>query len=333
MFDKIVLLDPSIREDGKNSKNLGDLIIYDSVIQVLEKIFPEKAELIRISTHIPFSKKSIDIIKKSKYVFVGGTNLLSGNIKNFDRMIPEKTRHLYRFPKNNGLILLGVGWNKYDAKTTFLTANYYHRILNKTYAHSLRDEYSLQRLSDINIKNTLYTSCPTTWNIKPDLDFNYNQNKKSILFTITDWLPDETNDSKLINIILEQGFEDIYFFPQGSNDLEYLFSLSIWKKNRERIKLLDHNYKEFKNLINLNNFNYIGTRLHCGIKCLSHGIPSLILSIDNRAHEMSKNSNLPVASRDDFPLINSWLQGSKVFDQKISLPLKDINFWTNQFRG
>jgi hypothetical protein len=73
--DYITLLDPSLQNnEGEASGNLGDLIIYDSIKDILEELFPGKA-IIRISTHVDFTKKEKKIINNSLLTFVGGTRI------------------------------------------------------------------------------------------------------------------------------------------------------------------------------------------------------------------------------------------------------------------
>ena len=50
---------------------------------------------------------------------------------------------------------------------------------------------------------------------------------------------------------------------------------------------------------------YLGTRLHCGILCLEYKIPSLIVSVDNRAFEMSKSLRLPLITREEILKLDS----------------------------
>ena len=78
------------------------------------------------------------------------------------------------------------------------------------------------------------------------------------------------------------------------------------------------------------NICYVGTRLHCGIYCKQFGIDSLILAVDNRSHEIKKDTNFPVIQRNDLKSIQVWLEGQTNFG-KVSLPEKKIIAWKNQF--
>src|SRR5258705_10807416 len=112
--DYIALLDPSLQNNnGEPSDNLGDLIIHDSIKQLLEELFPGK-EIIRISTNVFLTKKEKMIINNSLYTFVGGTNILTSDIRHFPRLSPVKRKGFYLFPGFSKVILCGVGWAAYQ---------------------------------------------------------------------------------------------------------------------------------------------------------------------------------------------------------------------------
>lgn len=127
----ITLLDPSIQDNsGIDSDNLGDLIIYQSIKQILEDLFPGK-EIKRISTHQYIQKKETGIINDSLFAFVGGTNILTSDIRNFPRLSPVKRKGFYLFPGFRNLVLLGTGWSAYQPPVDLPTRIYYKQILKK----------------------------------------------------------------------------------------------------------------------------------------------------------------------------------------------------------
>ena len=73
----------------------------------------------------------------------------------------------------------------------------------------------------------------------------------------------------------------------------------------------------------------MGTRLHAGVRALQHKKRTLILSVDNRANEIAKDTNLPVISRDNLAAIASWINSK--YETKIKIPVDNINQWKNQF--
>ena len=132
----IVLLDPSIKDTkGSLSDNLGDVIIFESIIDIINKIFPDK-EVIRISTHIEFGSKQKKIINNAFFCFAGGSNMLSSDIRNFPKMTTHKKKGFYFFPGIKNIILLGVGWNNYQSNPDWASRFYYNNILHKDFFHS-----------------------------------------------------------------------------------------------------------------------------------------------------------------------------------------------------
>jgi len=325
----IVLIDPALKtNDGLVSDNLGDCIISESIQKLLADLFPS-ADIIRISPHVHFSSREKKIMANAKFTFVGGTNILTSDIRHFPRLSPKKTKGFYLYPGIRNLILIGAGWSRYDSRPDWATTIYYRQIFHGQIKHSLRDTYSLEKLRDAKIKNTLLTGCPTTWGLETQGKNEYNE-KLPILCTLTDYHKDENADSELLRKIFELTSAPIFFFPQGSDDICYLKSLPIYKLNTSKFKLLTHNYNDFKNFTAAMNVNYIGTRLHAGIHCLGQKIPSLIIGIDNRALEMRKDLNLPVIKRSELKNIDAWLQGN--LESLITLPQQNIGNWKSQFK-
>lgn len=331
MTDYIVLIDPALKDNsGTVSDNLGDCIISDSVTSILRNIFPN-VEIIKVSAHQNFQSREKNIIKNSLFSFVGGSNILTSQVRFFERLVPQKKKGFYLYPGINKLILVGAGWNNYDKTPDWATTIFYQRILNRKKLHSLRDSYSIKQLRSVFIKNTLMTSCPTTWSLDTSKENAFNLGLDAILFTFTDYNQDEVLDEKLIKLIFNTSMKDIYFFCQGKNDLNYLQSLKVYKRNKSKIKLIGHRYQDFQNFIKYEKSNYIGTRLHAGIACLNSSLPTLIIGIDNRAWEIRKDIHLPVIKRNDLGTACKWVQGNCQFD-KIQLPLNNIERWKNQFK-
>lgn len=327
---RIVLLDPSLKDNqGSPSLNLGDIIIAESVIKELQHIFVD-AEITRISSHKILEKDNIKLINSSDFCFIGGTNILSSDAMAFSLMPLVNSKLKYLFPKVKNLILMGVGWGfGYTEPVRFKTKLFYKNIFSTKFLHSCRDEYSAKKISTATFYLAINTCCPTTWQLKNAL--NYRKNKSpECLFTLTDYSIDAKSDSDLIKTLLDN-FEKLVFFPQGSLDKQYLESLNIYKTNSSRFQLLPHDYNEFNSYVSSNsNITYAGTRLHAGIKCLQHGIDTLIIGVDNRALEIHKDTMLPIAARDNTLQIQSWLNGARMFDD-VKLPFENIEKWRSQF--
>jgi hypothetical protein len=94
--------------------------------------------------------------------------------------------------------------------------------------------------------------------------------------------------------------------------------------------VLDHSLNALDEFLSHHeNAHYIGTRLHCGIHCLCRGLKSLILQVDNRAAEISKDTGLLTCQRGDLGAANRWITCA-VYPE-LKLPLENITLWKNAF--
>ena len=80
-------------------------------------------------------------------------------------------------------------------------------------------------------------------------------------------------------------------------------------------------------LENTKNIDYVGTRLHGGMRALQHEKRTIILGIDNRAIELNKDYNIPVIEQknlSDFYYIYIHIY---MFDQAYSAShYKDVQY-------
>ena len=93
------------------------------------------------------------------------------------------------------------------------------------------------------------------------------------------------------------------------------------------------NYSEqtiYDRLLETEDVDVLGNRLHGGIRALAKGRRALILEIDNRAREMARESNLPTVRRDDFARMAAWISGSPALN--ITMPWENIAVWKGQFQ-
>ncbi|MEO7923153.1 MAG: polysaccharide pyruvyl transferase family protein [Chitinophagaceae bacterium] len=326
----IVLLDPALQDnEGKESSNLGDLIISEHNIRLLASLFPG-TDLIRLSSHSFLDKKQRELVKNSQFSFVGGSNLLYSDMITYRQFLLRKGKLLWLFPGIKQLILLGVGWGPdQNNKINWRTKQLYRNILYTSYAHSVRDHFTSHKLEKEVAIKTINTSCVSMWGLN-GVSTVLNFRSSKCLFTLTDHKQDPINDDKLITLLLEH-FQNLYFFPQGSGDLAYIGSLDSYKKNKERFTLLQHSYPVFNDFAGREDFVYIGTRLHGGIQALNKKRKALILAVDNRAGEIAKDTNLPVIRRDEYGKIRQWLNGEDVFGKPVTIPLEKIKQWKEQF--
>lgn len=314
MNKKILIFDTSIA-----TQNLGDLIILDSVKNSLEKMFPY-GRFFNTATHEVIGMASYKLCKNSDFAFVAGTNLLSSNMNSYNQW--KVNFYDAAFLKN--IILMGVGWWQYQNGVNLYTKLLYRRLLNNKFLHSVRDNYTKEKLSDAGVYNCINTGCPTTWSLTPQHCEDIPKLKSdSVVFTLTDYKKDHTKDSKLIRY-LSENYETIYFWPQGSGDLEYLESFPC------DVEVVAPSLKAFDFILtNSKSIDYVGTRLHAGIRALQHKRRTIIIGVDNRAAEIAKDIELPFLTREEIDGLDDMINGK--WATLLSIDFDAIETWRSQF--
>jgi hypothetical protein len=77
--------------------------------------------------------------------------------------------------------------------------------------------------------------------------------------------------------------------------------------------------------------DYVGNRLHGGIRALQHGRRTIIVEIDNRAQEMGRDFQLPTVPRKDFERLAAMIDS----DLEISVrpPVAEVRRWKQGLRA
>lgn len=314
----IILYNPAI-----SSMNIGDAIIGEGAKDNLDFLL-ENSFTVEISTHLPMSFYYMRYLKNADFKFVCGSNLLKSTFFGFKRQWDITLR----LSKTCGpVILVGAGWWQYGNKMNLYTKILLKSILSKEYIHSVRDEYTKKMLQSIGINNVINTSCATMWKLTSDHCRDIPTKKgKNVVFTLTDYNKDIKNDKILIDI-LSKNYENIYFWPQGLEDLKYLRELNI---STEKIKVLAPSLEAFNKVLSEENVDYIGTRLHGGVRALQKKVRSIIVAIDNRAIEKNKDFNIPIILREEIEKIDEKFINVD-FRIKINIPEENIKRWKEQF--
>lgn len=191
----------------------------------------------------------------------------------------------------------------------------------------MRDKFTVELCKNkLGLENCINTACPTLWVLANKKEFEYRTTKGDrCVFSLTDYNKDINSDKKLISELSSKyNSANLYFWPQGSGDSEYVNSLGYTGRviNRDLNSLIDF-YKENAST------DYIGTRLHAGILALEFGLRTLIIQIDNRALEISKDVGLPIISRNNLSELPNWINNSP--EIIINIPLENIQKWESQF--
>lgn len=318
---EITLLDTSI-----GSHNIGDVIIMDYCQQQIRDIFDDE-KWNRVSTHIPVDKANLKRMGKSKFKFLCGTNILQG-----DMYRPSLLWLPRFFPQYHNVILLGTGWNSYSNKKNYYTKLFYKFFLSRDYIHAVRDEYTKRQLEKIGIKNVLCTACPTMWRLTPEFCSNIRAKKgKYAITTLTDYDQDPKADVKMFDILLKN-YSRVYLWLQGSKDREYFNDLDF--KGKADIILIDEKLESYDSFLtkNADCTDYVGTRLHGGIRALNYKLRTIIIAVDNRAIEIGKTTNLLVIPREniDYKLEKILLSEQPM---NIRIPEENIVKWKGQFEN
>lgn len=314
---KVTILDTSIA-----TKNLGDQIIVDSVFRELNNMYDNNTMFFRVPTHERISRHSHRIINDSIYSFVAGTNILSSK----HNIIKSNLWNIsmYDSIKIKRAVLMGVGWGDYQDKPTFLTKYKFENVLDQNIIHSVRDSYTKEKLASIGIDNVINTGCPTMWELSKDhCELIPEKKGNDVIFTLTDYKKDIKKDKKLIEI-LNNNYDNVYFWVQGSEDYEYITSIS------HSVKIVGPSLKQYDELLDSKiNIDYVGTRLHAGIRAMQKKRRSIIIGIDNRALEKQKDFNINVIDRKDIDLLPEFINSN--IQTKLTIDFDSINRWKQQF--
>lgn len=277
-----------IFDTAVGSTNLGDHIIMDAVNQIGNQLFEEDF-VINISTHQRIHPLDLIHLRKFDMAVVGGTNLLKND--NFLRsqwQVGLKETFVLR----KKAVLFGVGWWQYQSQPVSPYSKFLYRsLLSDQYLHAVRDSYTQSKLASIGINNVINTGCPTVWGLDAAHCAAINPVKQPVaVTTITDYLRDPERDRMMLET-LKQEYERVYIWLQGSKDRQYVSQLI------DGLHFISPKLCSFDQFLENNACDYIGTRLHAGIRALQKKRRAIIIGIDNRALEMQKDIGLPVLDR------------------------------------
>ena len=319
----ILLLDTSV-----GSQNKGDDIIMECVRNELEPLLLKGFEY-TLPTHVsPFHWYQVwrNSLRVRSYAncdlkFVGGSNILA---KNMFTHYPQWNINLFNCAPLAGSILVGVGAGASE-KRNWYTRKLYRKVLSHDYYHSCRDKRTkLYIEQELGLK-AIHTGCVTMWMLTPDFCKQIPETKSErVVFTLTSRVFDE-RDQILIDT-LKSCFKEVYFWPQGMNDYDYLQKY----KNIEDIRILPATKKAYDDFLSQNDTDYVGTRLHGGVYAMRHKRRSIIIAIDERAREINKANNLICIEKDEIKSQLAVLINSS-FPTRIEMDYDAINRWKAQF--
>ena len=102
----------------------------------------------------------------------------------------------------------------------------------------------------------------------------------------------------------------------------------LLKKTNE-IEIINPHLSDYDNFLKKHEVDFIGTRLHGGIRALQHKRRSIIIGIDNRATELNRDFNLPVVNQENISNLSKIINSN--FKTEIILPKTNIQTFLSQF--
>jgi polysaccharide pyruvyl transferase WcaK-like protein len=311
---KIAILDTSIADT-----NLGNQIIMDAVVKELRDIFPRAFFYhVPVIEHVRAGRR---FIEDADYAIIGGTNLLASDIRHTgDWRLPLRDVLWLR-----KLVLMGVGWWQYQAQPmSRYTRWVLRRGLDQNKVHAVREQYAVDKLADIGLR-AVNTGCPSIWRLTEDHCRQVpTAPSDQVVLTFTDYYQNLESDQALLEIARKH-YRKLYLWPQGYGDLAYVKTLKA-----DDIEVIDPHLACYDQLLQSQQIDYLGTRLHAGIRALQTGRRSLIVAVDNRAKEMGGDFNLPVIARDDIHT-NLAARLKTDWPTQVQPDLQAIQSWRDQF--
>ena len=310
----MTLIDTSVA-----ASNIGDAIIMDAVRRELADLLSQ-VRIFTIASHERMGRNSRSLLRQSDFSIMGGTNCLSSRMwfRCTWKLSPLDALLCSR------IVLMGCGWYQFQSRPDPYSSWMLRRILSKEHIHSVRDSYTKQMLNSIGINNVVNTGCPTLWRLSPEHCRNITVEKgDGVVTSLNTYFPNRKLDGALLKT-LQRHYKRVYFWIQNPADYAYA------KQFETDVVFLDPTVAALDDfLVSQPALDYVGNRLHAGIRALQHGVRTLIVEVDNRARMMGADWGLPTIERDDFDGITSWIGRSAEVD--LRLPRSTIEDWKHQF--
>jgi len=285
-----------------------------AVNDVIYEIFPD-ARVFRIPCHEALSRRSYYFLRQSDLCIIGGTNILASKGWRLRWYDPIFLRNA---------ICFGVTWGGTRPKPSFRERILLRRVLDGGQMHSVRDGYTKKLLDLVGIAS-VFTSCPTMWALGPEHCAAIPHGKaKNVLFTLTAYRCEPLADRAMIES-LKKHYQTLYFFPQMHGDYAYFRYLNI-----EGVRVIGQNLKSYDEFLANEELDYVGSRLHGGIRALQFKKRTLVIGIDHRSIDIANDTGLPVLPRTEIKQLERWVVGSA--PTRIKLPIEDITKWKAHLR-
>lgn len=318
---KALIIDPSIATENRGDEIISECF-YQEMQPILARTFPISMPSQVSAFHwyqIWRNSLTVQSYSNCQLKFVAGSNLL---VKDMMTHYPQWNINLWNCAPYKGCVLVGVGASAHNYTNAY-TRRLYRKILNRDYIHSVRDERTRQYVESLGLK-AANTGCVTMWKFTPEVCAQIPRRKaRRVVFTLTSGLR-HPSDALMLDTLLNL-YDTVYFWSQMPLDEVYLQHLP----GHEKVVHIPPTLAAYRQLLEENDLDYVGTRLHGGIYALRHGHRSLIVIVDERAQGIHNSNNLPCIARDNMANLGNMLRGEIVTD--IHTPLQLIADWKAQF--
>ncbi len=318
---KVILYEPSIGSD-----NIGDQIIVDGVKKALCNYLND-AFVIELPTHTPINWRYLNYLEHTSadLKIVCGSNIIVNKLNTLIHL-RQWNVPITSVPLMGKLVLVGVGAQQYNQKISKYTKWAYKKMMRPDFLHSVRDSYTEKTLKEAGINNVINTGCPTMWMLTEKFckSIPTKKSENTCVFTLTDYKANPKRDSYMIETI-KKNYKNVYFWPQGNGDWQYYKTLP----KIEKIKMINPSLQAYNQFLENEEVDFIGTRLHGGMRALQNRHRTLIIGVDNRATELHKDFGVPVLDEHDINKLDNLILEDWSTD--IKLPNDNIKRFLEQF--
>lgn len=304
---KIIKLRPSI-----SSENVGDQIIQSYISDIMDELFNEHLT-VTMPTRSRLTDRNYAYFDTADYRFVCGTNLIASD------MDKRKQWDLARsdMKRIRNVVLLGIGWWQYQDESNRYAVKLLCNILNLTILHFIWDSYMERKFKSIQIENIVNTICLTMCGLTTGkISFIPHKKVNVVIETLTDYMQDDQMDTVMMDCLFRKD-KKFYLWLQVIKDYKQLERLCL----TEKVEILSLTLGAFESVLQ-SNVDYVGIRLY--------GKRDIIIVVDNRVLEISKDTNLTVAERSNV-IENLKSKINENFAMQIQLPIDNIKLWKEQF--
>ena len=310
----VTVADPSL-----GSWNVGDEVIANSALDVLRDGLAGY-RVHRISTHVYPGLRPLRFIRASRCALVFGSNLLGPGVRSRRPLTPWRVTTLDATVNRGKYVLMGVGWITADRPWTRGVAAKTRALLSPELIHSVRDEHSAERLHEIGVDNHLLTGCPTTWKLD-QVDVRRSRGERAVV--ALNGASDDPRFVKRFAGLVADRYEQVAFFPQMPRDLTLVPHLPrSWE-------VIGPNLWNLERALCQGEVDYLGTRLHAGIRAMQLGVRAFIVQTDHRAGSVCSVVQLRTFTKDELDEVGDLVDTD--FENRAIPPRETINRYLAQF--